>query len=69
MAGPWFITAPRLISHEAYRSPGSSWKRLEDIREAVGFESESLHQLFRRMPGWNELILSDRRGSYRLNIG
>jgi hypothetical protein len=47
---------------------GQPWMHREQLREAVRFESDKLSHLFRRMPDWHELIFSDRRGNYRLNL-
>ena len=55
------------VLHEAAKSD-SPWMHLEEIRHAVDFETPKLSQLFRRMDGWQDLIRSDRRGNYRLNL-
>jgi hypothetical protein len=58
------------IVRELHRAAldGHPWVSRERLREAVEFESEKLSHLFRRMPNWRELIRSDRRGNYRLNV-
>lgn len=53
--------------HEA-SIDGRTWMHLEAIRAAVGFESTKLSDLFRRDGSWRELIDSDQRGYYRLNL-
>jgi hypothetical protein len=53
--------------HEAWND-GSRWRHVEDLRTAVGFESAKLSDLFKRLRGWRDLIVSDRRGGYRLNL-
>lgn len=53
--------------HEASIN-GGTWMHLEAIRAAVGFESAKLSLLFRRVGAWRELIDSDQRGYYRLNL-
>ena len=45
-----------------------AWMTLDEIRDNAQFASESLHQIFRRMPDSGELILSNKKGSYRLNV-
>jgi hypothetical protein len=61
------------VLHEAHISfiSGKSktpWVHVDRLQETVGFESAKVSQLFKRMPDWRDLIRSDRRGSYRLNI-
>lgn len=47
---------------------GQPWVHVETLREGVGFETAKLSDLFRRQADWQDLIQSDRRGSYRLNL-
>jgi hypothetical protein len=58
------------IVRELHRAAleGQPWVRVEQLRAAVGFESDKLAHLFRRMKNRRELILSDQRGYYRLNV-
>jgi hypothetical protein len=55
------------VLHAAYLS-GDPWRHVEQLRHAVKFESPKLAQIFRRLRDWQELILSDRRGRYKLNL-
>ena len=53
--------------HQAAVS-GQPWMKIAQLHDAVAFEAHALHQVFKRMPSWRELIRSDRRGNYRLNL-
>lgn len=53
--------------HQAART-GQPWIHVNDLRDAIGFSTAKISGLFRRMPDWRVLILSDGRGHYRLNI-
>ena len=53
--------------HAAQQYGNNGWLHIRDLRDRAGFESDKLSHLFRRMPNWDELILSDKRGFYRLN--
>ena len=56
------------VLHRAMDDEAGPWLHVEHIREQVGFESDKLAHLFRRLPDWQILIRSDRRGYYRLNL-
>ena len=55
------------VLHEAWVG-GTPWKHLEDLRGIVGFETAKLGSIFRRVKAWRDLIASDKRGFYRLNL-
>ncbi|MFC4669427.1 hypothetical protein ACFO5X_12765 [Seohaeicola nanhaiensis] len=57
------------VLHQSYQR-GQVWVRGEAIRNEVKFDGKSLSSAFRYMKNrdWQELIVSDRRGAYRLNL-
>lgn len=57
------------VLHMSYMK-GRPWVRGEAIRDEVGFQDKSLSSAFRYMRdrNWRELIISDGRGAYRLNL-
>lgn len=63
-----FTQAQIVRTLDEARLRGAPWLHREEIREEVGFSSAKLSQLFRRLPNWRDLIRSDQRGYYALNI-
>ncbi len=55
------------VLHEASQTK-HRWVHLNDLRDRVGFDTEKISGLFRRLPAWRDLIVSDKRGYYRLNL-
>jgi predicted transcriptional regulator len=49
---------------------GRRWVSGEELRQETGFRQPKLSGVFRylRNPSWREIIASDGRGSYRLNV-
>lgn len=46
---------------------GEPWQSGKRLLQKVGSQSYSLSNVFKKHPIWRELIVSDRRGSYRLH--
>jgi hypothetical protein len=55
----------RLLSEAAYK--GEPWQNGKHLLRLAGSQSFSLSNLFKRHSVWRELVLSNKRGFYRLN--
>ncbi len=64
--------APALVVrmlNEAFehRTPDVTWARIQMALIEQGFQAPRMVDVFRRVRGWKGLIISRKRGSYRLN--
>jgi hypothetical protein len=58
------------IVERLHKASGTSspWVHLHELRDGIGFNTVTLSDLFKRQKNWRQLIASDGRGFYRLNL-
>ena len=50
------------------RENGSPWVYGKILLSNIGAGTDRIHNLFGRKPGWQQLIISDKKGKYKLNL-